>query len=929
MLGLCFIYLAERGYAQVNNRKQAEKIEKEETYTRPEPKRPVEPEIPTANRYRQDKIFLEYADSLYKLNTHDTVEKQILKGDVKFRQSGMWMYCDSAYYYPELNSIDAFGHVKMEQGDTLFAFADKMFYEGDIHLAKLKNGETEEKVRLINNDVTLTTDSLDYDLANEIGWYTEWGTIDDKVNTLTSKEGYYYTDTKDADFFKDVVLVNNQDGYTLLTDTLYYNTNTHIARIESLAEIQSENDTIITTKALYDTETGNADLLNRSTIVHRDTAGNITTLEGDSIIYDKATRISRAYMFRDPTKQPRPMVLTDTAQKTTLIGGFGIYNDSTREAMSYIYPLFMEYSTGDTLFLRADTIRTFIVTEMVDAPAPPKIPASPIVDGRPLVRVDTTGIYIDSDYFISSLPYGGYPLALLEKNKPEMPKEIQIEENPLPWDCPINFDEPSLADSGILPENQKEGNNQENTEEIIIEKEPVERKDDADVETEVNEEFVPTIQETEISGVEELPEDLENHLPDGNNNRLMEEIRNEEVPLVSIDTVQSGISLTEQIEEIEPEDTIKKVPKDFHVALAYYRARFFKSDVQGVADSIVMIERDSLMFMFRKPILWSGSRQVTGNRIDVHFNDSTADWADLPEAGMMSEHVDEDFYNQIAGKTMHATFDESSLKTLSVSGNVETIFLPQEADSTFNRLVTAESSYLELEMKNGEMEKLKMWPEVNGDVTPIFLVKRSQQYLRNFHWWQDLRPVREWYGSKALWADDLGEVPDDLEKYFLAPSDFGEPKTFSSARFTPPKRMLNDWDEMQALEADSTILSDLTIDEILEESEHEEKLITTEAEKQSEEIKEAIEEYQDSEKENSESEKESDFTIEDGLFEENPSEEQIEEESKPKEREETENQSEETQIIESLPAIDSKQIGEELEDLEETTIQETEEPENE
>lgn len=67
---------------------------------------------------------------------------------------------------------------------------------------------------------------------------------------------------------------------------------------------------------------------------------------------------------------------------------------------------------------------------------------------------------------------------------------------------------------------------------------------------------------------------------------------------------------------------------------------------------MVFVESDSMMYMYRKPIVWSGERQVTGNRIDVHFNDSTADWALLPESGLMSEHVGEDFYNQLAGKKM-------------------------------------------------------------------------------------------------------------------------------------------------------------------------------------------------------------------------------------------------------------------------------------
>lgn len=118
------------------------------------------------------------------------------------------------------------------------------------------------------------------------------------------------------------------------------------------------------------------------------------------------------------------------------------------------------------------------------------------------------------------------------------------------------------------------------------------------------------------------------------------------------------------------------------------------------------------------------------------------------------------------------------MKTLEVSGNVETIFLPQESDSTYNRVVNAESSYLTIDLDSGRMDKLKMWPEVTGTVTPIFMVKKQRQYLRQFHWWANLRPVREWYGDRWHWQDDLGEVPDELDLYFKSPSDFGEPKTF-------------------------------------------------------------------------------------------------------------------------------------------------------
>lgn len=713
------VNLGVQAYAQQVRREQAKK--EEESFRRPEPTRPIRPEIPSANRYQQDKIFLEYADSLFKVETRDTVQRQIVKGNVKFRQAGMWMFCDSAYYYPDLNSLDAFGNVRMEQGDTLFVYADKLFYEGNERMARLKNGPSREKVKLINNDVTLTTDSLDYSIAMELGWYSKWGTIDDKVNTLTSLYGEYSPGTKNADFYHDVVLVNNRDGYTMLTDTLHYSTATHIARIESRTEIQSANDTIITTSGVYNTDEGNAELLSRSVILHRDSNNNVTTLEGDSIIYDNVTRISRAYMFRGPHKVPMPMVITDTAHNLTLIGGFGLYNDSTREALATDYPLLMEYSQGDTLFLRADTIKTFIIREMVAASRRWTLSGFPEKDGRLILSARDGIIWTDPDFFRVFAPLAHRPLVMLNARAPQ----TAAKREPVPASAPL----PQRLDPG---EELRNGLAEDGLDSLTYK---------------INENHTAS------------------HSPADNHESLF---INGNDSILAVDTI--------------PKDSIPLVEKEFHVAQAYHRARFFKQDIQGVADSMIFVERDSMMFMFRKPIVWSGERQVTGNRIDVHFNDSTADWALLPESGMLSELVDEDFYNQLAGKKLFATFAEQTLKDLDVSGNVEVIFLPQESDSTFNRLVAAESSYLTMETENGQMARLKMWPEVSGTVTPLFMVKRAQQYLRQFRWWGSLRPKRERVGDRWRWEDNLGEVPEDLDAYFLAPTDFTAPKSFPASR---------------------------------------------------------------------------------------------------------------------------------------------------
>ena len=44
--------------------------------------------------------------------------------NVVFTHEGARMYCDSAYYYPDRNSLDAYDNIHINQGDTLHLYGD-------------------------------------------------------------------------------------------------------------------------------------------------------------------------------------------------------------------------------------------------------------------------------------------------------------------------------------------------------------------------------------------------------------------------------------------------------------------------------------------------------------------------------------------------------------------------------------------------------------------------------------------------------------------------------------------------------------------------------------------------------------------------------------------------------------------------------------
>lgn len=506
----------------------------------------ITPQIPKANRNQTNRVFLENADIL-KADTAISHDYQILKGNVRFRRGDMYMFCDSAYFYPETSSLDAFGHVRMTQGDTLWVYSDVLHYYGDQGVAELRHN-----VRLENRSTTLLTDKLDYEINSNVGYYFDGGTIVDIRNNteLSSRDGSYELDTKQAEFANDVHLVN--DRYEMFTELLEYNTQSHIARIKSQTLIVSDSNTINTTNGWYNTGADDATLYERSLL----TAKDGKTLQGDTVYYNRKRNYGEAR---------GDVVITDPSNKVILDGNYGYHDDNVHYSYVTGRARAREFSQKDTIYLHADTLCTLINT-------------------------------IDNDSVIDSV----------------------------------------------------------------------------------------------------------------------------------------------------------------RVLRAFNQVRFYRSDVQGICDSLQLSEADTIINMYNHAVVWNLERQIFGDEINVHLNDSAADWATLPTGGFMAEHLGEIYYDQLSGKKMKAWFEDKELRQLDVDGNVQVIMFPQEKDSTYNKMVNAESSYMRLNLKpKQEVDRITMWPEVTGKVTPLYLARKADLYLPQFQWYDALRPKS---------PDDIYDVSDELKK---------------------------------------------------------------------------------------------------------------------------------------------------------------------
>lgn len=280
-------------------------------------------------------VYLLHADEI-RFDQRINANAQILVGDVVFRHDSMYMYCDSALFYETSNSLDAYGNVEMNQGDTLFLYGDRLHYNGDEMLAKVR-----ENVVMLDKKMRLTTDSLNYDRTINLGYYFNWGTVEDTLNVLTSEWGEYDTQTNDAVFNYEVTLTN--PNFVITSDTLRYNTQTQVASIVGPSDIRSNQNHIYSTLGRYYTASGEAQLLNRSILTNDD-----KRLIGDSIYYDRNNGFGEAFYNVE---------MDDFGGKTRLTGDYTYYNELADSAYATRRAIAIDYSQGDSMFIHGDTLR--------------------------------------------------------------------------------------------------------------------------------------------------------------------------------------------------------------------------------------------------------------------------------------------------------------------------------------------------------------------------------------------------------------------------------------------------------------------------------------------------------------------------------------------------------------------------------------------
>lgn len=293
----------------------------------------------------QGKKKIKYqADSLF-FAKKDGESYRKLKNNVVFKQKNTTVYCDSSFFYPKRNVMEAYGKVRIVD-DSVNITSRSLVYDGNDRKARLR-----QNVIYTRGERRLYTDFLDYDLETEVAHYFNDGKLVDTTNTLTSNIGYFYAQENYALFWKNVVLT--APTYVLESDTLRYNTITRVAYTYGPTEVTSDDGTV-----LYSQGSEFRTVVDQSQFVDGNVETQDYTLKGDELFFDDLRKYYKAIGSVELIAKENDIIIT---------GDEGYYDKQKGISKVFGNPLMKRILNTDTVYLSPENFSVVADTFYVSA----------------------------------------------------------------------------------------------------------------------------------------------------------------------------------------------------------------------------------------------------------------------------------------------------------------------------------------------------------------------------------------------------------------------------------------------------------------------------------------------------------------------------------------------------------------------------------
>ena len=175
--------------------------------------------------------------------------------------------------------------------------------------------------------------------------------------------------------------------------------------------------------------------------------------------------------------------------------------------------------------------------------------------------------------------------------------------------------------------------------------------------------------------------------------------------------------------------------------LAYQQVKIYKSDLQGIADSIAYHLADSVIYMYFDPVLWHTNTQIEADSINIMVTEKGIDQLHMSTNSFLITQDTLKNPNQIKGRKMIAYFKDNQLDRLNIYGNGESLLYALNDQETniigINKVLC---SNIVIRFENSAFEDASFYVKPEAKFIPPHEVQGPDRRLKGFNWREGERP---------------------------------------------------------------------------------------------------------------------------------------------------------------------------------------------
>lgn len=200
-------------------------------------------------------------------------------------------------------------------------------------------------------------------------------------------------------------------------------------------------------------------------------------------------------------------------------------------------------------------------------------------------------------------------------------------------------------------------------------------------------------------------------------------------------------------------DTIP-VDSTYKLILALRKVKMYRSDAQMICDSLRTVSIDSIIHLYKEPVMWSDKNQITADSMHIHSTNGALTKAVFDGNPMTVEQIDTAHYNQVAGKEMISYFKDNEIYRNDMNGNVQTIYYMQEEDNgEISMMAYIESGDMSAYIDNKQLTGITYRTNPTYFFYPMDKIPEDRETkLQNFKWEAHRRPSRDSIFTRTIRA---------------------------------------------------------------------------------------------------------------------------------------------------------------------------------